>query len=131
MAGKDLLRKLDLHALRCLCVLVEQSHVSRAADVMGISQPAMSAALAQLREVFQDPLLVRTAKGMAPTPNAKRIAASARAALELMEDSFALTRAFDPRPRKRPSTSTRRNPSASCWCRGSRECWNGWRRTSG
>jgi DNA-binding transcriptional LysR family regulator len=96
MAGKDLLRKLDLHALRCLCVLVEQSHVSRAADVMGISQPAMSAALAQLREVFQDPLLVRTAKGMAPTPNATRIAASARAALELMEDSFALTRAFDP-----------------------------------
>ena len=96
MPGKDLLRKLDLHALRCLCVLVEHSHVSRAADALGISQPAMSAMLAQLRDVFQDPLLVRTAKGMAPTPNATRIAASARAALELMEDSFALTRAFDP-----------------------------------
>lgn len=96
MPEKDLLRKLDLHALRCLCVLVEQSHVSRAADILGMGQPAMSAALAQLRELFQDPLLVRTAKGMAPTPNAKRIAASARAALELMEDAFALTRAFDP-----------------------------------
>jgi DNA-binding transcriptional LysR family regulator len=96
MPGKDLLRKLDLHALRCLCVLIEESHVSRAADQLGISQPAMSATLAQLRDVFQDPLLVRTAKGMAPTPNAVRIAASARAALELMEDSLALTRAFDP-----------------------------------
>jgi DNA-binding transcriptional LysR family regulator len=77
-------------------VLVAESHVSRAADQIGISQPAMSATLAQLREVFQDPLLVRTAKGMAPTANALRIAASARTALELLEDSFALTRAFDP-----------------------------------
>jgi DNA-binding transcriptional LysR family regulator len=96
MPGKDLWRKLDLHALRCLCVLVEQSHVSRAADLLGMSQPTMSATLAQLREVFQDPLLVRTAKGMAPTLNATRIAASARTALDLMEDSLALTRAFDP-----------------------------------
>src|SRR4051794_33110448 len=96
MPGKDLLRRLDLHALRCLCVLVEQSHVSRAADLLGVSQPAMSATLGQLRDVFQDPLLVRTAKGMAPTPNAVRIAASARAALELVDEAFALTRAFDP-----------------------------------
>lgn len=95
MPGKDLLRKLDLHALRCLCVLVEESHVSRAADQLGMSQPAMSATLAQLRDLFQDPLLVRTAKGMAPTPNALRIAANARTALELVDDSFALTRAFD------------------------------------
>jgi DNA-binding transcriptional LysR family regulator len=96
MPGKDLLRKLDLHTLRCLCVLVELSHVSRAADQLGISQPAMSATLAQLREVFQDPLLVRTPKGMEPTANAIRFAASARAALELVEESFALTREFDP-----------------------------------
>lgn len=95
MLGKELFRKLDLHALRCLCVLIEESHVSRAAEQLGISQPAMSATLAQLRDIFQDPLLVRTAKGMAPTPNAQRIAASARAALELVESSFALTRAFD------------------------------------
>ncbi|VWX61906.1 conserved hypothetical protein [Burkholderiales bacterium 8X] len=93
---ENAMRKLDLHALRCLCVLVEQSHVSRAADQLGISQPAMSTMLAQLREVFQDPLLVRTAKGMAPTPNALRIAASARAALDTMEEAFSLTRAFDP-----------------------------------
>lgn len=96
MPGKDPLRKLDLHALRCLCVLIEESHVSRAARQLGISQPTMSATLAQLRDVFQDPLLVRTAKGMAPTPNALRIAASARAALDTLESSFALTRAFDP-----------------------------------
>ena len=93
---KDLLRKLDLHALRCLCVLVAQSHVSRAAQELGLSQPAMSAMLASLREWFQDPLLVRTARGMEPTPNAHRIAARAREALELMEGALALTRAFDP-----------------------------------
>lgn len=90
------LRKLDLHALRCLCVLVEQSHVSRAADMLGVTQSSMSATLAQLRDVFQDPLLVRTTKGMALTANAVRIAASARLALDAMESSFALTRAFDP-----------------------------------
>jgi len=96
MRDKELVRKLDMHALRCLCVLVAESHVSRAADQLGISQPAMSATLAQLREVFQDPLLVRTARGMSPTANGLRIAACARAALELIEESFALTRAFDP-----------------------------------
>jgi DNA-binding transcriptional LysR family regulator len=96
MPTKDLVRKLDLHALRCLCVLVAQSHVSRAAQELGLSQPAMSSMLAALRETFQDPLLVRTARGMEPTPNAQRIAARAREALELVEGALALTRAFDP-----------------------------------
>mgnify|MGYP003583215008 CR=1 FL=1 len=96
MPMEDAMPKLDLHALRCLCVLIEQSHVSRAADQLGISQPAMSTTLAQLREVFNDPLLVRTGKGMAPTPNALRIAGSARTALDVMEEAFSLTRAFDP-----------------------------------
>jgi len=90
------MRKLDLHALRCLCVLVEQSHVSRAAEQLGISQPAMSTALGQLREAFGDPLLVRTGRGMAPTPNALRLATSARAALDLLHEAVAMTQAFDP-----------------------------------
>lgn len=96
MEAKELLRKLDLHMLRCLCVLIAESHVSRAADLLGISQPTMSSILAQLREVFNDPLLVRTNKGMAPTANALSIAASANVALELMEQSLALTRDFQP-----------------------------------
>lgn len=96
MPEKDVLRRLDLHALRSLCVLIELSHVSRAAERLGISQPAMSALLGHLRDAFQDPLLVRTARGMAPTRNALRIAANAAAALDLLEESFALTREFDP-----------------------------------
>lgn len=96
MSPEKLLHMLDLHALKCLCVLVSESHVSRAAAQLKISQPAMSAMLAKLRLAFQDPLLARTAKGMAPTPNGVRIAANARAALALMEDSFALIRTFEP-----------------------------------
>jgi len=92
---KNLVSKLDLHSLRCLCVLVAEGHVSRASAEVGISQSSMSATLAQLRDAFQDPLLVRTAKGMTPTPVALRIAASARAALDLIEDSYAQTRTFD------------------------------------
>lgn len=76
-------------------MLVEQSHVSRAAEQLGISQPAMSTALGQLREAFQDPLLVRTGKGMTPTPNALRLSRSAREALDLMHEAFSLTQAFE------------------------------------
>lgn len=89
-------KKLDLHTLRALCVLVERAHVSRAAEELGLTQPQASATLASLREHFQDPLLVRTARGMQPTPNAVRIAERLRAALEHVEEAFTVTRAFDP-----------------------------------
>lgn len=62
----------DLNLLRSLAVLIEEGNVTRAAARLGVSQPALSAQLARLRDMFGDPLLVpsETGRGMVPTPRA-------------------------------------------------------------
>lgn len=57
------LRSVDLNLLVVLSALLEHRHVSRAARVLNMSQPAVSRALQRLRDTFADPLLVRTAQG--------------------------------------------------------------------
>lgn len=57
------LRNIDLNLLVVLAKLIEERHVSRAAQALHMSQPAASRALSRLREVFNDPLLVRTGDG--------------------------------------------------------------------
>ncbi len=63
-------RNIDLHLLYCLQVLVSEKSVTRAAARLDMSQPAMSNVLARLREIFNDPILVRTGHGMSPTQRA-------------------------------------------------------------
>lgn len=65
----------DLSLLRPLQVLLELGSVSRAAEVLGVSQPAMSRVLARLRDQFHDPLMVRGRNGMMLTPRAKALRA--------------------------------------------------------
>ncbi|WP_076999537.1 LysR family transcriptional regulator [Variovorax sp. KK3] len=77
--------RINLQLLSYLVMLVSEEHVTRAADRMGISQPAMSTALARLRKVFKDPILVRTTSGMRPTARALHLAEKARVALELLD----------------------------------------------
>lgn len=60
----------DLNLLVSLHALLRARHVSRAATRLGVSQPAMSRALARLREMFDDPLLIRARGGMEPTARA-------------------------------------------------------------
>ena len=72
---------MNLQLLRCLEVLVAECHVSRAADRLGMSQSGMSTALARLREIFGDPILVRTSHGMILSERAPEIAGAARRAL--------------------------------------------------
>lgn len=60
----------DLNLLVALHALLRERHVSRAAARLGVSQPAMSRTLARLREMFDDPLLVRVKAGMQPTARA-------------------------------------------------------------
>lgn len=62
--------KHDLNLLVYLDVLLRERNVSRAADRLSITQPAMSNGLKRLRAMFNDPLLVRTTKGMEPTQKA-------------------------------------------------------------
>jgi DNA-binding transcriptional LysR family regulator len=67
------LRSVDLNLLVALEALLQERHVSRAALRVGLSQPAMSAALARLRESFGDVLLVRTPAGMELTDRARTL----------------------------------------------------------
>src|SRR5688572_9283647 len=64
---------LDVALLRNFCVLIAEESVSRAADRIGIGQPAMSHALARLRDAFDDPLLVRSQHRMVPTAKAMEL----------------------------------------------------------
>ncbi|WP_037005892.1 LysR family transcriptional regulator, partial [Ectopseudomonas composti] len=60
----------DLNLLRVLDALLREQNVSRAAERLSLSQPAVSNALSRLRELLGDPLLVRVGRRMQPTPRA-------------------------------------------------------------
>jgi DNA-binding transcriptional LysR family regulator len=87
---------LNLNLLPVLDALLAERSVSRAAARLGLSQPAVSNALAQLREVLKDPLLVRQAGGMAPTERALGLAGPLRAGLLALEQGLERPAAFDP-----------------------------------
>lgn len=82
------LRTLDLNLLRVLDALVDARHVTRAAERLHLSQPAMSNALARLRSAIDDPVLVRSKGGMVPTPRALALAGPVRAALASLEQAL-------------------------------------------
>ena len=68
------LSRIDLNLLLALQVLLEEASVSRAADRLNITQPAMSKTLSRLRDVFNDPLFTRSGRGIQPTPRAQALA---------------------------------------------------------
>jgi len=63
----------DLNLLVYLDVLLRERNVTRAASQLGLSQPAMSNGLRRLRQLFDDPLLIRTSEGMSPTERADEL----------------------------------------------------------
>lgn len=73
MASRDI-RSLDVGMLRTFDALMRDGSVSRAATRLFLTQPAVSASLGRLREVFGDPLFTRTAHGVQPTERARRLA---------------------------------------------------------
>lgn len=73
--------RLDLNLLTAFRAVDEARHVTRAARALGMSQPALSQALRRLREVFGDPVFVKTPRGMVLTPFAESIAEPIREAL--------------------------------------------------
>ena len=86
---------LDLNLLPALEALLRRRNVTHAAADVGLSQPAMSRALARLRETFGDPLLIRAGGGLAPTPLARSLAPKVAAALDELRGLFR-AEDFDP-----------------------------------
>ncbi len=87
---------LDTYLLRVLCGVITERSVSRTALRLNQTQPAISAALKRLREVFGDPLLVREKTGMVPTERALQLVEHARAALSEIDKLLGDAGAFDP-----------------------------------
>jgi len=86
----------DLNLLRVFDAVLGERGVTPAAVRLGLTQPAVSNALARLRAVFGDPLFVRTPAGMQATPYARELADPVRQALALLESALTHGAGFDP-----------------------------------
>ena len=95
------IQDVDLNLLRVFDTVLSERGVTPAAVRLGLTQPAVSNALARLRGVFGDPLFVRTPGGMDATPFARQLAEPVRQALALLDSALAHGPGFD------PATSTR------------------------
>ncbi len=93
--------RVDLNLLVYLDVLLRECNVTRAAEQLGLSQPAMSNGLRRLRELFGDPLLVRISDGMAPTERAQELQPLVREALACMEKAVQARDQFNTAKAKR------------------------------
>jgi DNA-binding transcriptional LysR family regulator len=87
--------RVDLNLLVYLDVLLRECNVTRAAEELGISQPAMSNSLRRLRDLFDDPLLVRTSDGMTPTDRALELQPLVRNVLAAAEIAVLPKTIFD------------------------------------
>lgn len=95
------LSSIDLNLLVVLAVVLEEGSATRAAARLHVTQSAVSNALRRLRELFGDPLVVRTARGLAPTPRATALGPQLAKVLE------GVRQVIDPGPAFDPTSTTR------------------------
>ncbi len=89
------LNRFDLNLLIALDALLYEKNVTRAAERVFVSQPAMSAALQKLREYFDDPLLVRIGRDMELTPRGLSLVEPVREALLRIQATLGTQPSFD------------------------------------
>jgi DNA-binding transcriptional LysR family regulator len=89
-------RNFDLNLLRVFRAVYVARNVRRAAEQIGLSQPAVSHGLTRLRLTLKDPLFVRAHGGVTPTPRAHHFARSVESALSAVEASLGEIERFDP-----------------------------------
>jgi DNA-binding transcriptional LysR family regulator len=87
---------LDLNLLRVFDTIYTTRSVTIASSNLHLTQPAVSKQLNRLREIFEDPLFVRTLEGMAPTPRAEALAGPIHRALTDVRTAFDSQVGFDP-----------------------------------
>jgi len=90
------LRRIDLNLLTVFDAIITERNLTRAAERIGMSQPAMSNALSRLRTLVGDDLFVREGRGIRPTARALEMAPTVHQALEMIEESITQTGRFDP-----------------------------------
>ncbi|WP_062568880.1 LysR family transcriptional regulator [Pseudoalteromonas arabiensis] len=90
------IRHVDLNLLVYLNVLIDEQSVSKAANKLALTQPAMSNALKRLRDLFDDPLLVRAAGAMTPTAKALSLKPEIESLLKMAEEITQPSELFDP-----------------------------------
>ncbi len=98
------LHEVDLNLLVVFNQLRVERRVSKVADNLGVSQPAVSNSLAKLRKLFGDELFLRTPKGMEPTPFADQLAESVSYALAIIHSGVNQRTSFDPAKEQRSFT---------------------------
>lgn len=85
---KSHLRQVDLNLLTVFDAVMQVQNITRAAQMLGMSQPAVSNAVARLKLMFEDDLFVRFGRGIQPTPRAWRLFESTRQALQLIQNEL-------------------------------------------
>lgn len=98
------IRSVDLNLLVVFDAMLQHRNVTRAGEALGLSQPAMSAAVARLRTLFNDPLFVRAGAGMNPTPRAESLGAVVRPIVLTIQSEILQPTAFDPATSQRVYT---------------------------
>lgn len=90
------LNRIDLNLFAVFDAIYTAGSLTKAADVLCITQPAVSNSLSRLRDMLNDPLFVRTGHSMTPTPVAQNIIGPAREALGLLRKSVQQSHVFEP-----------------------------------
>lgn len=86
--GKPQLRSVDLNLLTVFDAVMQEQNITRAAQSLGMSQPAVSNAVARLKVMFNDELFVRYGRGIQPTARAFQLFGSVRQALQLVQNEL-------------------------------------------
>lgn len=98
------IRSVDLNLLVLFDAMARLRSVSRAAEAIGLSQPATSAALARLRAVFDDALFLRAGAQMEPTPRAQALAPVVQRVVQAIQSEILQPAGFDPARAERSFT---------------------------
>ncbi len=96
--------RIDLNLFVVFDAIYTEASITRAAEVLALSQPAVSHALARLRSLLDDPLFTRSGHSMRPTPVARELIAPVRRAIAEIDGSLRQLAAFDPGTSQREFT---------------------------